>query len=125
MTTLENKDYLSILSFYNLKTPKTAGKIDYKKVEEMAERKLADKLCRCIKKVHKSRKNKKEGEARAVAICSNSVIKRKGLKYNGFKCKKRARFLSKTKKHRLYKVKGKGKGKGKRRINRTKKRSKR
>ena len=80
MTTLENKDYLSILSFYNLKTPKTAGKIDYKKVEEMAERKLADKLCRCIKKVHKSRKNKDEGEARAVAICSSSVVKRKGLK---------------------------------------------
>tara|TARA_B100000131_G_scaffold234497_1_gene226410 strand:- start:45 stop:410 length:366 start_codon:yes stop_codon:yes gene_type:complete len=121
MTTLENKDYLSILSFYNLKTPKRAGKIDYKKVEEMAERKLADKLCRCIKKVHKSRKNKKESEARAVAICSESVIKRKGLKYNGFKCKKRARFLSKTKKNRLYKVKGKGK----KRSNKTRKRNKR
>ena len=50
MTTLGKKDYLTILSFYNLKIPKTSGKINYKKVQEIAEHKLADKLCRCIKK---------------------------------------------------------------------------
>lgn len=108
MTTLGKKDYLTILSFYNLKIPKTNGKINYKKVQEIAEHKLADKLCRCIKKVHKTRRNKKQSEARAVAICSEAVIKKKGLKYNGFKCKKRARFLSKTKKHKLTKVSKKG-----------------
>ena len=111
MTALENKDYLSILSFYNVETPKKSGRIDYKKVQEIAESKLADKLCRCIKKVHKTRSNKKDGEERAVAVCSKSVVKNKGIKYNSFKCKKRARFLSGTKKHRLYKDTQKGGGK--------------
>lgn len=105
MTELLNKDYLSILSFYNLPVPKhKSGNVNYKKVKIQAENILADKLCRCIKKVAKSPKPSKRAEARASAICAESVFKKKNLKYNRFKCKKRPKLLSGAKKHKLLKT---------------------
>tara|TARA_B100001059_G_scaffold55010_3_gene49617 strand:- start:1894 stop:2280 length:387 start_codon:yes stop_codon:yes gene_type:complete len=104
MSELSNKDYLSILSFYNLRAPKKKGKINYKKVKTIAENILAEKLCRCIKKVAKSPKPSKKAESRAAAICGESVIKKKGLKHNRFKCKKKPQLLSGSKKHKLLKT---------------------
>ncbi len=104
MSELTKKDYLSILSFYNLPVPKKKGKINYKKVKKVAEDILADKLCRCIKKIAKSSNPSKRAEATASAICGESVIKKKGLKYNRFKCKKKPKLLSGAKKHKLLKT---------------------
>lgn len=105
MTELSNEDYLSILSFYNLPVPKRkSGRVNYKKVKIQAENILADKLCRCIKKVAKSPKPTKRAEARASAICAESVFKKKNLKYNRFKCKNKPKLLSGAKKHKILKT---------------------
>ena len=83
MSTLKAKDYNTILKFYNVplegKTRKTR--------RNLAEQLLATKLCRCIKKV--GRKNKTRKENRAIAICREAVIKRKGYRMKKFTCKKR------------------------------------
>jgi hypothetical protein len=83
MSTLKAKDYHSILTFYNVplegKTRKTR--------RNLAEQLLATKLCRCIKKV--ARKSKTRKENRAIPICRDAVIKRKGYRIRKFTCKKR------------------------------------
>ena len=94
---LSQKDYRSILKFYNI--PASKNKYTRKK---MAEKVLADRLCRCIKKVssqierkqgvaNRTRKRmktiKKQIESNATGICRNSVIRRKGLYNFGFTCK--------------------------------------
>ena len=81
---LTNNDYLAILDYYNIPiTPRMSNKEIQKKAEEI----LVNKLCRCIKKIDAfSKKNK--NESRAIAICSNSIIKNKKLKLYKFTCKK-------------------------------------
>jgi len=85
MSILKDKDYHSILKFYKIplgtKTRKTR--------RNLAEQILATKLCRCIKKV--ARKNKTKKVTRAIAICRDAVIKRKGYRIKKFTCKKRNR----------------------------------
>lgn len=83
MSTLKDKDYHSILRFYNV----PLGKKTRKTRRNLAEQLLATKLCRCIKKV--ARKNKTRKETKAIAICRDSVIKRKGYRMKKFTCKKR------------------------------------
>jgi len=81
---LSNNDYLDILKFYNI----SFKKLNKQQIKNIAEQKLAEKLCRCIKKVNtESKKN-------AIAICKNSVLKKKNLNIYGFKCKKKPRFLT-------------------------------
>ena len=88
-TKLTKKDYLAILKFYKL--PISKNKQTRKR---KAEKILAEKLCKCIKRV----KNKKDkNESRATAICRRSVISRKGLTSFGFTCKKRANLRNKKK----------------------------
>ena len=82
---LSHNDYLDILKFYNI----SFKKLNKKQIKNIAEQKLAEKLCRCIKKVNT------ESEENAIAICRNSVLKTKDLNIYGFKCKKKARFLTK------------------------------
>lgn len=84
---LLHKDYLNILEFYD---------IDYKNmtkkdVKLLAENFLANKLCRCIKKVDPKRNNEKK----AIKICRSSVLHKKGLDIYGFKCKKKKKLISK------------------------------
>jgi hypothetical protein len=70
-------------------------------VKKKAEHLLATKLCKCIKSI-KHRKStlrrgasNEIGESRAIAICYDSVIRKKGLKTFKFKCKNGARLLPK------------------------------
>ena len=71
------------------------------KIVSTAEDILATKLCRCIKKVSPPKKDKK----RAIGICRSSVIKKKNLKINKFRCKKKPSLVSfKTTKKKLKKV---------------------
>ena len=52
---LNNKDYKTILEFYNKKIPTSS-----KNMREEAEKIISMKLCRCIKKVKKGQNKKKE-----------------------------------------------------------------
>jgi hypothetical protein len=91
---LNDKDYKKILKFYKLQIPKNKYTM-----RSIAEDKLAEKLCKCIKKV-KRKEDKNEG--RATAICRKSVIMNKGYKNFGFTCKKK--YSLRNKKNRSYKL---------------------
>ena len=82
---LTSKDYGTILKHYKAKLPKTR-----KKRKQIVEKKLASKMCKCIKSVEKSNQNL--DESGAIAICNNSIFKRRGLKYNRISCKKGYKF---------------------------------
>ena len=77
---LSEDDCLSILKYYNVNTKNIAKK----NICKLAEKYLANKLCRCIKKV-----NKKQSKSDSISICKNSVLKKKGLKGGLFSCKKK------------------------------------
>lgn len=78
MTSLTKKDYVKILDYYDLPVPKKHSQIKTK-----AENVLANKLCRCIKKVGSIRDEKK-----GIGVCTRSIFKKKGLVRRDFKCKK-------------------------------------
>lgn len=82
---LSHKDYLDILKFYDIKY----SKLSQKNVKLVAEKILAEKLCRCYKKVSKTTTEN------PLAICRSSVLKRKNLKNYNLSCKKRSRLISK------------------------------
>ena len=86
---LSKNDYNTILKFYNIILPKNTK---LKVIREIAEQLLAEKLCRCIKRVHRP---KDLNEERAIAICQNSVLTKKKLKINKFTCKKKPKLLPK------------------------------
>lgn len=89
------KEYESILLFYKKPIPKSL-----KTLKNKAEYILANKLCRCIKKV----KKRKRTEKQAIGICRRSVMHTKKLDFYKFKCKKTPRFTSTRKtKHKLFK----------------------
>tara|TARA_B110000503_G_C7065153_1_gene378398 strand:+ start:494 stop:814 length:321 start_codon:yes stop_codon:yes gene_type:complete len=99
---LSREDYIKILDYYGIKHQGAS----LTTIKGKAERILADKLCRCIKRVDKTRSKSKtskskSNESRAIAICRDSVLRRKGLTNAGkFSCKPKARFL-KSKTNRL------------------------
>lgn len=75
---LSNKDYKSILIFYNKKISKSS-RINKKNAEQI----LATKLCRCIKSIKTTDENK------ALRICTSKIFQTKGLRRGKFTCKKR------------------------------------
>jgi hypothetical protein len=100
---LKKKDYLSILNYYNI----DSQGLTYQNMKKTAENILANKLCRCIKKVDNYYKanNKNKNSNDIIRICKNSVFTKKKISYYKFKCKKRPRLLSKTrKKLKLFKT---------------------
>jgi len=78
MSELTNNDYTRILEFYNKSIPKSK-----RLLKKQAEKILANKLCKCIKKVDK------KNEARSIGICTKTVINNKGFKRGKFTCKKK------------------------------------
>jgi hypothetical protein len=78
MSELTNNDYTRILDFYNKSIPKSK-----RLLKKQAEKILANKLCKCIKKVDK------KNEARTIGICTKTVINNKGFKRGKFTCKKK------------------------------------
>ena len=90
-------DYKKILNYYNLSIPTKK-----KALKNKAENILADKLCKCIKKV-----SRKSGgrETKHIGTCRKSVLKKKSLKAFRFKCKNKPTLLTrKNKKHKLEKI---------------------
>lgn len=114
---LSLNDYMVILKFYKI----DMSHMKQKTIKQKAEAILAEKLCRCIKKVDKSlkeeskyNKNKNKSrktiktpsnESRAIAICKNSIFTKKNITLAKFKCKGTARLLpSKNKHNKLSKI---------------------
>ena len=87
MPELTINDYKRILEFYKKSIPKSK-----RLLKMQAEKILSNKLCRCIKKVDK------ENEARAIGICTKSVINNKGFTRGKFTCKKKGTIVLKKKK---------------------------
>ena len=78
MSELNNTDYKTILEYYKKNIPKSKRLL---KIE--AERILASKLCKCIKKIDPT------NEAKSIGICTKAVINRKGFSRGKFTCKKK------------------------------------
>lgn len=76
MSELNSKDYNKILEFYNIPIPKSK-----KLLKSEAEKIISGKLCRCIKKVDP------KYEARAIGICTKTIINRKGYTRGKFRCR--------------------------------------
>ncbi len=98
-------DYKTILKFYNI----DASNMKKNAIKQKAQDILAEKLCRCIKKVEASLKNKrqlknkslknKSKESRAIAICKNSILTKKNVFSPKFTCKGTAKLLPSKNKH--------------------------
>ena len=90
---INKKDYIKILEYYNVSIPKTN-----KNIKEKAETILANKLCRCIKKVGASIDN----EPKSIGICTKTIFNNHSMKRGKFTCKKKNRprvKFTKTKKN--------------------------
>ena len=100
MGLLKQNDYIKILNYYDIPiSPKESSKT----IKHKAENILAEKLCKCIKKVKKNDttdsnneddKTPSESESKAIAICSNSIFEKKGLERGLFDCKKKPRLTN-------------------------------
>jgi L-amino acid N-acyltransferase YncA len=89
-TELTNKDYVSILKYYNLSIPKSK-----RLLQKQAEQIMATKLCKCIKKIDP------ENEAKSIGICTKTIFSRKGYTRGQFQCKKKQSVkFRKTQKNR-------------------------
>jgi len=76
MSEITFNDYKKILEFYNKPIPKSKRLL---KLE--AEKIMATKLCRCIKKLDTG------FEQKAIGICTKTIFNRKGYTRGKFKCK--------------------------------------
>jgi hypothetical protein len=75
-TKLTNKDYVSILKYYKLNIPHSR-----RLIRKNAEQILAEKLCKCIKKIDPI------NEAKSIGICTKTIFNRKGYTRGQFECK--------------------------------------
>ncbi len=75
---LTNNDYTDILHFYKMHIPRSS-----RLLKQQAEKIIANKLCKCIKKLDP------ENEAKSIGICTKTIINNKGYKRGTFKCKPR------------------------------------
>ena len=90
MSEITINDYKQILEFYNKPIPKSKRLL---RVE--AEKIMATKLCRCIKKLDTG------FEQKAIGICTKTIFNNKGLTRGKFKCKgKRNVTFNKTKRNK-------------------------
>ena len=89
MSKITINDYKQILEFYNKPIPKSKRLL---RVE--AEKIMATKLCRCIKKLDT------RFEQKAIGICTKTIFNRKGYTRGKFSCKgKRTIKIKKIKKN--------------------------
>ena len=95
---LNNQDYVQILDFYQVPVPKKKNMLKKK-----AEKILADKLCKCIKKV------KLKDEAKSVGVCTRSIFNKKGITRGTFKCMKKSKKVTLKKKKKNLTIKKKNK----------------
>ena len=75
---LTNKDYVSILKYYNLPIPKSK-----RLLQKQSEQIMSEKLCKCIKKLDPT------NETKSIGICTKTIFGRKGFSRGKFQCKKK------------------------------------
>ena len=75
---LTTKDYIDILTYYNIDIPSSL-----KVLKQKAEFIMSQKLCRCIKKIDT------KYEAKAIGICTKTIFNQRGYLRGKFKCKNR------------------------------------
>ena len=94
MGILTKSDYEKILNYYNIPFSSSESS---KQIKNKAEEILAEKLCKCIKKVKEGSDSNNASadadESRAIGICTDTVFRRKGIKHSAFTCKKKPRLL--------------------------------
>jgi hypothetical protein len=100
MGILTKSDYEKILNYYNIPFSSSESS---KQIKNKAEEILAEKLCKCIKKVKEGSDSNNVSthaavdtdtdESRAIGICNDTVFRRKGIKHSAFTCKKKPRLL--------------------------------
>jgi hypothetical protein len=95
MGVLKKNDYIKILDYYNIPIDSSDTS---KKIKIKAEQILAEKLCKCIKKVKNSNADtntdsQDTNESRSIAICNDTIFRRKGIRHSTFTCKKHLRLL--------------------------------
>tara|TARA_B110000483_G_scaffold243427_1_gene333185 strand:- start:968 stop:1291 length:324 start_codon:yes stop_codon:yes gene_type:complete len=103
---LTHKDYLDIMRFYRI----DVSNMTKKNIKKKAENILANKLCKCIKKVGPMLKT----EQNTIALCRKSVMANKNIINYGFKCKGKNKLIPKKGTNKLlakYKKKGTRKNK--------------
>lgn len=81
MTELNKKDYIQILEYYKKKIPRSN-----RLLKMQAEKIIATKLCRCIKKIDPV------NESKSIGICTKTIINRKGYTRGKFSCKKKTKI---------------------------------
>jgi|688.fasta_scaffold1357394_2 hypothetical protein len=74
---ITNKDYTSILKYYNINIPKSK-----RLLKKQAEKIMSEKLCKCIKKIDTN------NEGKSIGICTKTIFNKKGYTRGQFKCKK-------------------------------------
>ena len=84
MSALTKKDYKVILNYYGVQT----NGLKLQAMRNAALDILANKLCRCIKKVS-------DDKSKSVPICKDSVFGKKGLEVSRFKCDKTPKLIPK------------------------------
>lgn len=84
MSALTKKDYQVILNYYGVQTKG----LKIQSMRNIALDILANKLCRCIKKVS-------DDKSKSVPICKDSVFGKKGLEVSRFKCDKMPKLIPK------------------------------
>lgn len=90
MSELTINDYKHILEYYKKPLPKSK-----RILKSQAEKMIASKLCKCIKKTDK------KNESRAIGICTKTVINNKGFTRGKFTCKnKKTIKLTKSNKNK-------------------------
>ncbi len=98
---LTRGDYLKILHHYQPRTRKLSwSKMTTNSVKQRAHRILAEKLCRCLKKVSNTT-NSDSDEGRRIAYCTRSIFKNRCLRHHGFRCKTETRRVGNNKRPRL------------------------
>jgi len=75
---ITKKDSMDILNFYKIKIPSSNSLL-----KEKAQNIVAQKLCRCIKKIDPI------NEAKSIGICTKTIFTRKGYNRGKFSCKKK------------------------------------
>ena len=94
---LTPSDYKNILKFYKIDT----SALSTKDIKTKAEHYLAMKLCKCIKNItynsthNNSTHTAAKDEKRAIALCYNSVLRKKNVKVFKFQCKKSVKLFPK------------------------------
>jgi len=99
MVSTNYNDHVNILEFYKMNIPKSK-----RETKKAAERILAKKICNCVSAIVKSKRplvplaktrkrTKKAKEQAAVAICRNSIFRKKGIMNYTYTCKKKQKLI--------------------------------